>query len=57
MVLYIQEMEFERGIWTAAMDGETEKVKRLIAGGVNPSATDTSGYTALVSLTCQPPVR
>ena len=34
------------------MDGETEKVKRLISSGVDPSSTDSSGYSALV---CPPP--
>ena len=42
-------MEFERGIWSAAMDGEEERVKRLLASGTNPNATDSAGYTALVS--------
>ena len=45
---FLQELEFERGIWPAAMDGELSKVERLIKSGVCPSATDSSGYTALV---------
>lgn len=44
----MKEMEFERGIWAAAMDGETGKVKRFLSNGVDPSCTDASGYTALV---------
>ena len=43
----LKELEFERGIWSAAMDGE-EKVEKLLKSGVCPSATDSSGYTALV---------
>ena len=43
-------MEFERGIWLAAMDGDTEKVKRFLMKGTDPSCTDSSGYTALVSV-------
>ena len=46
-----QELEFERGIWSAAMDGEQKKVEKLLQSGVCPSATDSSGYTALVSNT------
>lgn len=47
--LSLQEMEFERGIWQAAMDGDEGKVKRLIVSGTSPDATDSTGYTALVS--------
>ncbi len=44
----LQEMEFERGIWSAAMDGEEEKVRRLLGSGTSPDTTDSAGYTALV---------
>jgi hypothetical protein len=44
----LQELEFERGIWPAAMDGELSKVEKLIKSGVCTSAVDSSGYTALV---------
>ena len=43
-----KELEFERGIWSAAMDGEEKKVEKLLKSGICPSATDSSGYTALV---------
>ena len=43
-----QELEFERGIWSAAMDGETERVKKFLARGLDPSSIDSAGYTALV---------
>ena len=48
ITFFFQELEFERGIWSAAMDGEQKKVEKLLKGGVCPSATDSSGYTALV---------
>ena len=47
-----KELEFERGIWSAAMDGEEKKVEKLLKSGVCPSATDSSGYTALVYSYC-----
>ena len=43
----MDEMEFERGIWAAARDGEEERVMELLARGVAPSCRDSSGYTAL----------
>ena len=43
-----QELEFERGLWQAASDGDTDRVKRLLRSGHSVNATDSSGYTALV---------
>ncbi|XP_064639075.1 ankyrin repeat domain-containing protein 39-like [Lineus longissimus] len=43
----LDEMEFERGIWPAAMDGELNKVSSLLRNGTNVDARDNSGYTAL----------
>ena len=43
-----QELEFERGVWSAAMDGEEGKVRRRLAEGTSPNATDSAGYTPLV---------
>ncbi|XP_013779796.1 ankyrin repeat domain-containing protein 39-like isoform X1 [Limulus polyphemus] len=43
----LDEMEFERGIWSAAMNGDLLKVKSLVAKGTDPGSKDTSGYTAL----------
>uniref|UniRef100_A0A7S4KD01 Uncharacterized protein n=1 Tax=Paramoeba aestuarina TaxID=180227 RepID=A0A7S4KD01_9EUKA len=41
-------MDFERGIWQAAMDGNLAKVKILVKKNKNNvSATDQSGYTPL----------
>ncbi|XP_078523093.1 uncharacterized protein LOC144792096 isoform X2 [Lissotriton helveticus] len=45
----LDEMDFERGIWSAAMDGDLERVKKFIKKGADPSLPDKSGYTALVS--------
>lgn len=44
----MQELEFERGIWQAAKDGNMERVKGLLAEGSAVNATDSAGYTALV---------
>ena len=42
------EMEFERGIWLAACDGEDDRVQKFLSQGVSPDARDSSGLTALV---------
>ncbi|KAF7668327.1 hypothetical protein LDENG_00018460 [Lucifuga dentata] len=43
----LDEMDFERGIWSAAMDGNLERVKSLVQKGTQPNHRDSSGYTAL----------
>lgn len=43
-----EELEFERGLWQAAKDGDKERVKRLLGDGSAVNATDSAGYTALV---------
>ncbi|KAK7933899.1 hypothetical protein WMY93_004795 [Mugilogobius chulae] len=43
----LSEMDFERGIWSAAMEGDLERVKGLIQKGTHPNVTDSAGYTAL----------
>ncbi|KAK5871261.1 hypothetical protein PBY51_004152 [Eleginops maclovinus] len=43
----LSEMDFERGIWSAAMDGDLERVKSLIQKGTDPNLRDSAGYTAL----------
>lgn len=45
----LDELDFQRGVWSAAMDGETDKVKSYLSNGGDPDAVDSSGYTALVS--------
>ena len=46
----MSEMEFERGIWQAAMDGSVDRVRRLLENGTPPNVTDSATYTALVSM-------
>ncbi|XP_026178035.1 ankyrin repeat domain-containing protein 39 [Mastacembelus armatus] len=43
----LNEMDFERGIWSAAMDGDLQRVKSLVQKGTDPNLRDSSGYTAL----------
>ncbi|KAM4578005.1 ankyrin repeat domain-containing protein 39 isoform 2-T2 [Fundulus diaphanus] len=43
----LDEMDFERGIWAAAMDGDLQRVKLLVQKGVDPNMRDAAGYTAL----------
>ncbi|CAL9708592.1 unnamed protein product [Knipowitschia caucasica] len=43
----LSEMDFERGIWSAAMEGDLERVNILIQKGSHPNMKDSAGYTAL----------
>ena len=44
-----EEMDFERGIWNAALLGNINKVEKMILkDGIDPNMTDNYGYTALV---------
>ncbi|XP_038049998.1 ankyrin repeat domain-containing protein 39-like isoform X2 [Patiria miniata] len=43
----LDELDFERGVWSAALNGETQKVRKFLDNGGDPNATDSSGYTAL----------
>ncbi|XP_023834648.1 ankyrin repeat domain-containing protein 39 isoform X2 [Salvelinus sp. IW2-2015] len=43
----LDEMDFERGIWSAAMDGDLERVKSLLKKGTDPNLRDSANYTAL----------
>lgn len=43
----LNEMAFERGIWSAAMDGELVRVKSFVQKGIDPNLRDSAGYTAL----------
>ncbi|XP_037113787.1 ankyrin repeat domain-containing protein 39 [Syngnathus acus] len=43
----VNEMDFERGIWSAAMDGDLRRVQSLIQKGTHPNLRDSAGYTAL----------
>ncbi|XP_018351735.1 PREDICTED: ankyrin repeat domain-containing protein 39-like [Trachymyrmex septentrionalis] len=44
----IDELYFERGLWTAALDGDEDRVLKLLQKGVFVDTPDTTaGYTAL----------
>ncbi len=36
------------GIWSAAMDGDVERVRTFIKKGIDPNIRDQANYTALV---------
>lgn len=44
----MDEMNFERGLWSAALSGEIDELGRRLATGADVNARDKSGYTALV---------
>ena len=49
--LYTQsltEMDFERGIWQAALDNNVKRITTILDKEADPDARDGSGYTALV---------
>ena len=43
----LSEIEFQRGIWQAALNNNIPKVKELLSKGYNVNEIDVSGYTAL----------
>ncbi|XP_068167161.1 ankyrin repeat domain-containing protein 39 isoform X2 [Antennarius striatus] len=43
----LNEMDFERGIWSAALEGDLTRVTALVQKGTDPNLRDSSGYTAL----------
>ncbi|XP_021230539.1 ankyrin repeat domain-containing protein 39 isoform X1 [Numida meleagris] len=43
----LPEMDFERGIWAAARDGDEARVQQLLERRGEPSQPDLAGYTAL----------
>ena len=52
----LSEMDFERGIWQAALDGDVNRVRKLLDKGTDPNSRDGSGYTALVSRILKAPI-
>lgn len=38
------------GIWSAAMDGDVERVRAFIKKGIDPNMRDQANYSALVCL-------
>ena len=45
----LSEMDFERGIWRAALDGDVKRVTILLDKGTDSNSRDGLGYTALVN--------
>lgn len=43
----LEELDFERGIWSAALNGEYERVEKLLNKGWDPNKRDKSGYSAM----------
>ncbi|XP_062452875.1 ankyrin repeat domain-containing protein 39 [Rhea pennata] len=43
----LREMDFERGIWAAARDGDEHRLLQLLERRREPSEPDLAGYTAL----------
>lgn len=43
----LSEMDFERGIWSAALFNEIDRVTKLLDDGTDPNVADNAGYTAL----------
>ncbi|CAN0434989.1 ankyrin repeat domain-containing protein 39 [Lampetra fluviatilis] len=43
----LDEMDFERGIWSAAGEGDLNRVVSQLNKGTDPNKTDASGYTGL----------
>ena len=52
----LSEMDFERGIWQAAPDGDVNRVRKLLDKGTVPNSRDGSGYTALVNYILKAPI-
>jgi len=43
----LDELEFERGLWNAAVTNDLHKCQELLKKGQNPSKPDSSGFTPL----------
>merc|ERR1712192_124836 len=43
----LDELDFSRGIWAAARDGEEDRIKHLLSRGTDVSQRDNGGYTGL----------
>lgn len=46
----LQELDFERGIWSAALNGEIQRIKEYLNKDGDPNVVDSSGYYALVCI-------
>ncbi|XP_072049635.1 uncharacterized protein [Amphiura filiformis] len=43
----LDEMDFERGLWSAAVDGEVDRVRKFLDKGEDPNTMDKSGFAPL----------
>ncbi|XP_026883051.2 ankyrin repeat domain-containing protein 39 [Electrophorus electricus] len=43
----LAEMDFGRGLWSAALDGDLERIGLVLKKGTDPDIRDQTGYTAL----------
>ncbi|XP_049774986.1 ankyrin repeat domain-containing protein 39 [Schistocerca cancellata] len=43
----LDELDFERGLWSPAQNGDMSRVKNLLERGVPVDSRDSAGYTAL----------
>ncbi|XP_064456004.1 ankyrin repeat domain-containing protein 39-like [Ornithodoros turicata] len=43
----LDELDFQKGVWGAAVDGDYEKLHKLLQKGNDPNSQDSYGYTAL----------
>eukprot|EP00299_Pterocystis_sp_00344_P009686 c4156_g1_i1.p1 GENE.c4156_g1_i1~~c4156_g1_i1.p1 ORF type:complete len:180 (-),score=8.18 c4156_g1_i1:11-550(-) len=43
----LQELDFERGIWSAARDGDIVRLEAQLKKGIDANSIDGAGYTAL----------
>lgn len=52
----LSELDFERGLWGAALEGDVSRLKNLLDRGHAVDSTDNYGYTALVRRSCVKPI-
>jgi len=43
----LEELDFERGVWSAALNGDLDKLRKYLDGHGDPNALDSAGYTPL----------
>jgi len=43
----LTELDFERGIWSAAVNGDVDRVRKFLQNGLFPDILDSSHHTAL----------
>ncbi len=43
----LEEVDFERGLWSAAINGDVARTGELLRKGIDPNILDASGYTPL----------